>query len=670
MRLNWNGGIYTGEEHGGVPNGKGVLALENGYMRGVWENGVMVLGSMYVGDTLYSGSFDENGRYHGQGYLVKEDVFEWHGQFEHGNPFSSSNGDSLPNCVFIGRYYGGIKPAHLSDDKFPHAGKIGRDGYTDVVKSDVYKMPRLSEKFGMEIVCAVEHHNNRWDYSKGYNNRALYFMVEDSEAIYTDAWVCKWENGDCAPLEPMLAFEINDYIHEELARADIEDFGKQKRMYSARTFTLLDEGIYKGDSERGRIVYNHDDAKGRLCYDGNVVSFIPNGYGELLYRPDAENHRYKGGFEDGLFHNPVNSRGSKATLIKQNGEDWYGTFIRGKFEGDNAIAIGGWAYERFDGKFVADKLVHGIHRDPERSYVYEGDFLNRLPHGFGKETIDGVSWEGHFANGKRLVGIGEGAVKNVVEIYDPYVAREVNFADFSELAFMTQMSAGKVEFLWNDKLREYTLKVGTRLTLAIAKDEGVPENELARRLFGVSATGSCIICGEGGKALSTTQMATLENLLKEDIAKLQREDKASTYELTLLKEDHSSEWNVTDETHDDYPLEADDDRVHKYFYLVKVGNARYYARYLVLESYPWTANDGDIDFVTADGSLELHRLPDTANSDVAAIEGYCALQHNWTTRSKGKRFEGKKKAYGKYKENGGFMAELISEIFGKNMKQK
>ncbi len=680
MEINWDNGIYTGEIQNGKPNGRGVLQLPNGYKEGVWANGVLRQGSQYVGDILYVGNYDEQGLYHGQGYYVKENILTLQGVWDHGKIVSLDNGERLPNCVFVGVYYGGVEPRFLPEGRFPQRGKVGRDGYAGyVVDADHYEMPLLSNAFGFKVVCAVEKHNNRWDYSKKFNSRALFFCDKSCKNMYTDAWVCKWENGDCAPLTPQEAFDINNFIHDALAYENVEDFGKIQQKFANRKFALTKEGILKGDvDENGQIVsgwlvYNHDDKQGRALYKGALKDGLPDGYGEMFYRNDAENHHYKGHFKNGLFHTVGTSGYGKASLVKQNGQDWYGVWLDGEFEGeDNGIAICGWAYERYDGKFVKSQIVKGTHSNPNDKrgkYHYSGEFLNFLPHGYGTETIGDKVWTGRFANGKRIVGNGD--KPNALELFDPYVVKTLNFENFDVDSFAVWFGVDEAKFTTTHETEKLSKKLKMEVVVAYHNQECLATNSLAKELFGVDCNGSCIITSKGKNgyvAIDEKNLTKLQALLQEQIAKLQSQDQTQ-YALTLLDEVHRSDWDVTRETHDDYPLEADHDFFDQYYYLLSVDDERYYAYLYSMRSYKWRASRQDEEnFDHAYATLKLHKIP-VDLTDYEQIKQYCENQNKWSQEIK-HDYVTNEERYKKLCQEGGFLPILLARLLGRTLTEK
>ncbi len=680
MQLKWNDGIYDGQVANGMPHGNGVLTLKNGLKRGFWQKGTMVQGMEYVDDVLFVGNYDQQGNYHGKGYYEKENVLTWRGEWEHGKIVKDDFSSTLPNCVFVGQYYGGIEPKNLSEWQFPQKGKIGRSGYFGMrVDADHYEMPLLSNAFGMRIVCAVEKPNNRYGYSGGYNKRALHFCQPNSKNMHTDAWVLKWENGDYAPLTPQEAFDINNFIHEALAYEKIEDFAQTKQKFANRKFLLLDQGIYKGDLDKqgnpngdGWIVFNHDDKQGRALYKGSIKNGKPDGYGEMFWRGDAENCHYKGLFKEGLFHTTNEKGQSKASLVKNNGQDWYGVWVNGEFEGDdNAIALGGWAYERYDGKFVKSQLVHGTHSNPNHpqgKYRYEGDFLNFLPHGYGTETINDVSWKGYFVRGKRLVGDGDSASKNTVELMDPFVLRKINVKDFCKTAFALQMATEEqlLQIVCNEKVAQLQKQVGDKIVLICANQQGVANNSFAKALFDVDVTGSCLLCHQKDDgsfdAIPPNSLINIATILTKQTEVLQSQNASTEYTVTTLDDKHSSDWDVTRETHDDYPLEANHDFYYTAFLLVQLGKQCFYGIFNTLTSYEWTANSNDETFEFANASLKLHKIPDGMTNH-QQIKDYCQKQNKWTQEEKSQTIRSST-GYKAICDDGGFLPMLINKLMG------
>ncbi len=668
---------YIGDEVNGLAHGNGVLMLENGIKKGIWENGIMIKGCEYIDDTLYVGEYDREGLYHGSGYYCKNKVFSFSGKWEHGKITCGTT--KLPNCVMLdlwhsGIPYDGVAATHLPDHLFPKKGKIGRRSYGDKVKADFYSLPSLSEIFGETLVLAVESQNNVYSFSKSINEAASYFIKQNAKNIYNEAWLLKWENGDYAPLSPELAIRINEYIHSFLAEKGVRGFAESKKENEKGAFYLLDYGIYKGEMQdgvpcgNGCIVYNYDDGLERAFYSGKLSSALPNGYGNLYFKYESENDSYNGGFKDGLFD-------SESDLYKKSGETWRGVFTEGRFEGeDNTIAIGGFAIETYRGLFKNDILIKGEHVIYAEKYSYNGEFKDKLPHGYGTEKISETSWTGFFANGKRIIGIGSKCDNNALELYDPYVQRELCVQDFNRNNLALWL--GCKDIIIAD-ISDLSKNLGFGVLIAYRNDDNMASCSVVKKLFGITAACGVVLCkkGKDGEpaALSLKELEKLRKYLSVKIQELMQEKGEDSFTAEIITERYTSDWDVTRETHDDYPLEADQISECYRSYLLKAEDDLYYVDYYFHKSQPWTASKGDIDELTYFASASFHKLPfgnysgEDLNAHNDKFKDYCNSQRKWTDKLYTCTYRKTKEEYKKHLENRSLLEVLVSNIFGRKM---
>ncbi len=671
MEMKWKDGIYNGEVANNLPHGRGVLTLPNGVIKGEWQNGVLVAGCEYIGNTAYVGGYDAEGNGNGIGFVYKDHGRMWKGMYHHGEKIEHKFSDNLPNLLKIESYYGNTELLRVDEKTFFKGSKIRTyyGYYDDTVK---FEMPVLSEAYGTHIVGVVEKRNNRWDYSKHLNEHALMLTDKDSNpgGMYIDCLLCQQkENGSYGVLDyktvESLSDVLNDLYIETFAKY-AEEHGKKKNW----KIGVVEEGIFKGEwvdgapTGKGVLIYNHDDPQGRVLYLGYLENGKPNGsFGKLYYRADADNIYYDGAMKNGVFH-----QGTYCTLDAHSGR-WQGVWNNGVFEGDKNTYrdYRNEHVKEYSGKFVGGQIVEGyLEQDlgeDKGHYKYEGGFCNWLPHGKGVEIIKNgdktVSWRGYFYHGKRLVSADEGGIKNALELRDPCIITPLCFESFQEESFQMQMSTSQVNFVQNDAITNLSNKVGEKLVVAVSHDSNNTPSKIAQDLFGVEATGSCILCGEGCAGLSEKTLEKLTNCLTQQMA---NSKKAEVYEATLLEEKHSSEWDVLRETHDDYPLEAEE-LYHKHeYYLVTVDDERYYAHYYRYYSQSWEAPDNYTGDDEAFATLRLHKIPNDL-LDNEQIKTYVDTHNKWTKTAKTQRFTyGTMSDYLERKQE--WFELLLSEIFG------
>ncbi len=668
MQIIWNNEIYNGEVVDGVPQGKGTLTLSNGYIRGIWQSGNLIAGCQYIGDELYVGTYGKNQCFHGVGLFAKDNGRMWKGTWLNGTKISSDLSDGFSNSIMIGCTFHGVEMWHFSPKEFPSNGKMLERGYCRLTKAERYEMPVLSKHFGYPIVCAVEARNNYYGYSKRYNNRAMYFCQPNLSEIFTDVYICRWEKGNYAPFDQQTAEQVFDFVHEQLSQ-NIQDFYDEKQRQASWKTVLLDCGIYRGEVDEnnipngnGRLVYNYDDAQGRAFLQGKFENGVPHGSScELWYRLDAstENYRYEGSFVNGLFEDEYGH------LYTKKGR-CLGNFKAGVLHGDNCTV------EQDDdvwkGTFVNGQIVSGTLTNKKAKYSYEGAFENGLQHGFGKETINEISWEGYFLHGKRLVGSGK-ANANALELFDPFMCNLVDIVSFSDEAFSLQLSCNSVQKVFNTpQLVAIGKQVGCPIVAICSTENNLAPNLLASQLLGVNCGGGCLLCGADGDtciALTQHQMQLLRQLICNGFETIKASQTFKTYTLTQLSDTSTSDWVVTDETHDDYPLEGYEWYNHKFLYLAQLGECCYFVDLSFYTEYPWSANNKRLEEdMEALCTARVHKLPNSADKmTLQQIQQYVEHQAKWSNSQQSSRFVGKKVHFGKKDMQTQLRNEVFCSIF-------
>ncbi len=661
MELKWQNGIYKGATENGIPHGKGILVLENGIKKGTFEHGELISGCEYIDGTMYVGTY-KSGLYHGNGYLIKDYGYTWRGIFENGEKVECDDSDRLPNSVFIPIYYGNLEPKFTCESNFPGNGTVGERGYCRRTGADLYKLPLLSKVANENIVCAVESCNNHWNYSKGYNENAMFFTGGNGGSMYTDALVCAWYNGDYQPLEPKTAEMLADYINETLLE-NLPKYDEVQLAIRAGGYVITDEGIYRGELDEngvpngnGRMVYDYDDPERRAYCRGDFENGkLNSNWAYIYYRPDAPNgDEYVGGLKDGVF----SGKGYLTTKHGKMSDMWENGLLHGD---DCYIDDGGKTWR---GKYEHGQLVQGYTVDGD--YRYDGEFKNMLPHGRGREC----GWGGWFEDGQRIVGEG-GENENALLISAMGSANPISFYRFDTHCFELMLSADKVEFIKNEKTAELGKKLGCGLCIAVSLDSGEAKNSLAGSLFGVDAGGACIAVGHDGKSfkgLSKDILAKLKELIKES-AEQANKTAANTFRRTLLDRSFKSHWVITAETHDDYPTEGYEVNNYTQYYLIEIGSESYFMNLSRTEDEMYDAFDKAAnEELEASASARLHKLPEGMR-ELEEIRAYTDKKNDWSKSVEIETIYTTKSKFGD-KEREKIFAELINKLFKKELKEK
>ncbi len=685
MRFKWKNGTYEGEAVNNVPNGIGVLELENGIQKGEWENGELVRGCQYIDDKAYVGDFGEDGSFDGKGFFAHENGRVWRGVWKNGEKVASPESDPIPNSIVINSYYGAVELESMEEKWFPTLNKVYETGYCRMTESDKYELDVLSEKFGVPVIGLVIKKNNRYNYGYHANSRAMYFMKNKNPVMYDDAYLWTKKGLHYAPFDCKTVEAIHDYIWDFLTDAsentDLGNrLGEYQRMMRACGYCVLDCGIYKGEMEngvpcgQGRLVYNHDDPEGRAFYKGYFKDGKPDGnnrfYQILYYRQDTPDGKryYKGGFKDGLFH----CESGYDTLYIKNGYA-EGTWLKGKLHG--AACRIGKNGEKWEGNFENGEIVRGVCEKP--NYKYIGTFKNFLPHGDGMENAgDGIHWSGIFHEGKRLVGIGDEALTNAIELYNPNVIKPLEFICFDEDVFSAHMRCEDVKFVVNSKTEELSGLIGIQIALAVSEDKKNAKNSIAEKVFGVSCTGSCIVCGYDGERATPLceelilKLSTLIAEMMTETKKGKNKGGSKFYTAVELEHKRESDWVITRETHDDYPLEGYEKFETRDKILLRVDDESYFLEYYHRSDYPYDAFDKTAeDKIESYARGKVHKIP-VGMTELSEIQAYVDKHKKWSHEYETGWFMGMQERYQEKKMWIVFKNEVVSGLLGRELEMK
>ena len=205
-----------------------------------------------------------------------------------------------------------------------------------------------------------------------------------------------------------------------------------KNFKSSKIISSKNEKIQKFLKQSYENFYKKDPSQ--LIKDKiNKIKKYPNGLIFTYKSPDVIESCYKGSVD--IITNKKNGYGE---LINIDGSQYIGLFYNNEFNGWNTyitplgiIYIGLFINNHLNGK--------GYCYNPEKEYVYKGDFKYTKKEGFGEEFYLGNKYKGEFKDDKKC-GNGE-MVLNNNDIYQGY--------------FLDDNFNGKGKYIWNNIKKEY-----------------------------------------------------------------------------------------------------------------------------------------------------------------------------------------------------------------------
>ena len=151
------------------------------------------------------------------------------------------------------------------------------------------------------------------------------------------------------------------------------------------------KNIYKGDikifKKEGKGIEKTND----YTYEGDFLNDLKQGKGKIKYNITGD--YYEGDFKKGALT-------GKGYYIWKNKNTYLGDFVDGKMHGKGLYK---WPDgNEYEGEYINNiKEGDGIFRWKD-GRIYKGNFENGKPHGKGKLTVNGISFNALFENGKFL----------------------------------------------------------------------------------------------------------------------------------------------------------------------------------------------------------------------------------------------------------------------------
>jgi hypothetical protein len=253
---------------------------------------------------------------------------------------------------------------------------------------------------------------------------------EKDITIYTKCLLSKYKNEDCL-------------FKGSLTLNSIQ---KNKKSYNINLLTgkgvlyLRNGKSYEGNFYRGELNgwSRYIDNKG-ICYEGLFIKGVLNGKGEIIkidehrrkniYKGDIKNFKKEGKgeertndyFYEGEFSNDL--RHGKGKIIYNKGDSYEGQFTAGEITGKGFYTWnnkhtyfgdfidgkmhGRGLYKWTDGNQYEGEYINNIKEGQgefkwKDGRIYKGNFQKGKPHGKGLLTVNGITFDALFENGKYI----------------------------------------------------------------------------------------------------------------------------------------------------------------------------------------------------------------------------------------------------------------------------
>ena len=192
-------------------------------------------------------------------------------------------------------------------------------------------------------------------------------------------------------------FSINgDYYEGFFNNGIIEGYG----MYYSKTKGYKYMGDFKNYKFHGKGKLIYDD---KTTYEGNFFEGYKDGEGKLTFNDGAY---YEGHFDKNIFS-------GKGKFTFKDGRNYNGEWKNNVMEGTGIFTWGS------DSKYIGEYKKNIREGNGVYSFgcnLYDGNWLNNMPHGEGTLLLDGLRIVGHFRYGKILeMKEGKGANREMTQ---------------------------------------------------------------------------------------------------------------------------------------------------------------------------------------------------------------------------------------------------------------
>ena len=149
--------------------------------------------------------------------------------------------------------------------------------------------------------------------------------------------------------------------------------------------------IYKGDIKNFKKNGRGKEKTSDYSYEGEFLNDVKNGKGKIFYNTNGD--FYEGDFSNGQIT-------GKGFYVWKNKHTYFGDFLGGKMHGKGIYK---WSDgNEYEGEYINNiKEGEGVFKWKD-GRIYKGTFVNGRPHGRGVLTVNGVTFDAIFENGKYL----------------------------------------------------------------------------------------------------------------------------------------------------------------------------------------------------------------------------------------------------------------------------
>ena len=149
--------------------------------------------------------------------------------------------------------------------------------------------------------------------------------------------------------------------------------------------------IYKGDIKNFKKEGKGEEKTSDYSYEGEFLNDVKNGKGKIYYNNNGD--FYEGDFTNGQIT-------GKGFYVWKNKHTYLGDFLGGKMHGKGLYK---WTDgNEYEGEYINNiKEGEGVFKWKD-GRIYKGTFVNGRPHGRGVLTVNGITFDAIFENGRYL----------------------------------------------------------------------------------------------------------------------------------------------------------------------------------------------------------------------------------------------------------------------------
>ncbi|MDR3078863.1 MAG: hypothetical protein LBU15_02385 [Rickettsiales bacterium] len=390
------GNTYRGDWKSGRTNGWGWLRAPGGdYWRGKFANGSFSEGKVRItnsGGDVYEGKYF-GGKYEGYGKLTHSNGCSAEGEFKDGKARNVVLEKKSPTgrSTFVYVVYDDCGNLVLRQELKTRPNY--RNGKLDFSGLDKLEDPSMEVPDRHRKMRGSKNDKKKITYGDGsvYIGKVDANGKPDGKGTWTGPGEEQkggiFKNGRFIEGDVVMKLSNSITYRGGYKNGKFEGEGK----LADANGEVLREGKFEGGNFMEGTARDHK-INGSI-YEGPMKDGVANGYGKLLY---SNGEHRKGNFLGGLF-----SWDGVVRINNPDGSVYEGAYSGGKPDGQGLKKSPGGDYENGefkDGSFSGNGKVRKT--NPSEGSVYEGEYSNKLRHGYGKITHkNGCSMEGMFEGG-------------------------------------------------------------------------------------------------------------------------------------------------------------------------------------------------------------------------------------------------------------------------------